>query len=466
MFDEVLRHVTIPVAALVFGVVLLLSGKSRTLGQLAIYFGAQTGMNLYMKSVLSSSFISEGKRGMPAAFVVTALQQLTAFVLFAVFLLVSQLTPWPYAPKLLSTRREWVVVLIFASSFVLNIGLNNYSLSLLPISVNLIIRSCLPLSTFISQITVRKFVGQQARGSGSETSFVELMLMIAGVSCAVVAVLAHAADAHGNGDERSAAQLRLGIGMCLLSILSASIYLTFAGLLGSNLQLNALDTTVYMSVPSFVFLIGPIFLIPHPIAWEGVGTVTDWEVLKVVLEEAPQTVWLAVFSGVFAVTYNVLTYKIVQTLSAAHTAFAGSFNNAATIAIALVAGLESMPRDVVCAVIMVLAVVGNISSFAFYNMVKNKHKRPTEPTHLDSERSVDLGSFMRSRSCDVEIGGGTDGTSREARLDDLLRSGTDKEQEEKLLPAALPDGSSEATPKASDTGEAESLLKRSNTIGW
>merc|ERR1712151_216371 len=88
-----------------------------------------------------------------------------------------------------------------------------------------------------------------------------------------------------------------------------------------------------------------------------------------VFTHSPTIVGLAIFSGVFAFGYNALQFNIVQNLSATHTAFAGNFNKAATIALALLAGLEQLPVGQWGSV-MLLACMGNIGAFTCYNFVK------------------------------------------------------------------------------------------------
>lgn len=367
------------------------TGNFMVLAKIAIYFGAQTGMNLYMKSVLSHAEISDDRLGMPAPFALTALQQITAFTLFAIFILMSHLLRTPYYPKVLSTSRQWLSILIFSTSFVLNIALNNYSLSLIPISTNIIIRSCLPLFTLLSQTALRRVLQQQKKGRDTQPE--ELALMVAGVGCAVVAVLAKREAVHGQGGDPLHPHFELGVVICLISIFSASINLAMAGVLGASLDLNPLDTTVYMALPAAFFLLGPIFYLRHPISWKGAGLMTDEEIFRVVLELSPGTVFLAVLSGGLALTYNVLTYTIVQTLSAAHTAMAGSFNNAATMVIALVVGMESLPQDSRHATILVLAIVGNIGCFAAFNFVRvrtNELELRTMSVTKLTESSIEL----------------------------------------------------------------------------
>merc|ERR1719210_2956094 len=89
--------------------------------------------------------------GCPAGFALTALQQIVSFLMFMVFFAATYFTPYRYTPKKLNSRFEVFCVVIFGCVFALNIALNNFSLGYISIAVNLIIRSCLPLSTFLSQ---------------------------------------------------------------------------------------------------------------------------------------------------------------------------------------------------------------------------------------------------------------------------------------------------------------------------
>lgn len=376
----------IPVSALFTGSVMIVAGgrcpdwKLAEIGKLVVYFGAQTGMNLYMKEVLSSSVvesqaaaaaqgvvIDHDLQGVPAAFAITAIQQIMAFTLFAIFLIATHYTSWRYQPKVLHTSREFFAVCLFSLSFCLNIALNNYSLSLIPLSVNLIIRSCLPLSTWLSQQVSARFTNQP-----TSCRWLEIFLMTLGVIFAGVAVVS---ENHGVQSDSSNGHLIYGVIVCILSLLSGSLNLALAGVLGTSVHLNALDTTVYMAIPATLILLPFIFLWSHPVGtkeWEAVmgGTqMTDWAVLCKVAVLSPRTLYLTFLSGVFALAYNVLQYSVVQTLSATHTAFAGNFNKAATISLALLFGMETLPAGV-WGVIMLLAVLGNIASFTGYSMVQ------------------------------------------------------------------------------------------------
>jgi len=194
--------------------------------------------------------------------------------------------------------------------------------------------------------------------------------MIAGALCGLVAVIAKAHSLTNTADSNN---LIWGGCICLFSLFSASMELALAGLLGSGLGLNPIDTTFYMAVPVALLLITPIFLVPHPIAWSGHGSMTDFQILKEVIELSPGTFGLAVFSGVFAMVYNILLYNIVQTLSPAFSAFTSNFNKAATIALSVFLGFEVLP-SAPWGMVQVLGIGGNMVAFTAYGLYKSRPK--------------------------------------------------------------------------------------------
>jgi len=361
------KQVIAPVSALVLGLILYNGAETRTAGQLLIYFGAQTGMNLYMKGVLSKPVISEELNmvGVPAAFLVTGLQQIVAFGIFLVVTALSWLTPYGYTPKKLKTKQEYMAVCCFAFFFAFNIGLNNFSLSLLPISLNLIIRSCLPLSTAVSQ----NILGSLGLSKASSVTPKQFAIMLTGVFCAGLATVAKAKGSSGGSKESS--DLMLGVTVGTLSIFAGAVNFVLAGYLGEAVKMNPVDTTCYMAVPAALFLCVPIFLLPHPVRWPGYDMMTDWQVFLKIWELSPATVGWLVLSGAFAISYNVLQYALVQSLSATYTAFAGNMNKAATVALALLTGMESLPEGQ-WGLLMFVGIAGNIASFTYYSMVKGK----------------------------------------------------------------------------------------------
>jgi len=379
MDAELVDHLAMPCVALALGLALLPFEPTKTAGRLLCFLGAQTGMLFYMKEVLANQAISEGRRGFPAAFAVTGMQQLTGFALMMAWMAVSRLTPYPYVPKKLSSPMDYVAVVLFSGAFTANIALNNYSMALIPISVNAIILSCFPLPTFLAQ----KLVSWCTKdGKCKDSSLVELALMLFGCLCACVAVVAktHSSDTVSSESRH----LVWGVAVCVISCFAGSANLVLAGMMGSSLNLNEFDTVIYTALPAAALLI-PAMSIPHFVHWGEDGTsLTDWEIFEEVWASNRSVVYLAALSGVFALAFNLLKYGIVQRLSATHTAFAGNFNKAIIIVLALVLGLEPYPTDG-WGWLMVAAYVGNIGAFTAYNIVKLRQRQPQEVQSSPSE---------------------------------------------------------------------------------
>jgi len=361
-----LLEAAIPLTAILGGFLLVKATKFRTAGLLSIYFGVQTGLNIYMKVVLSGAVVSKEHhlKGIPAAFMITALQQLVSFALLLPGLALLWPTPWRYTPKPLTSRRAVFGVLGLSTTFALNIGLNNLCLSLLPMSINLMIRSCIPLATWLMQSLVAMCLPSWITADSSKS--IELALMLLGV---LFAGLASVAKEAGATKSEEASHLGIGLLVGVLSLVACSLYLIFAQWLGKDVKLNPLDMTLYMSVPAATFLAPLIYLMPHPVSWQGYDAMTDWEVLMEVLKYNPSAVRLAMLSGAFAVMYNTLQYAMVSELSATHTAFAGNFNKAATIVMSLALGMEVLPGHP-WGEVTVFSIAGGIASFTAYSVVR------------------------------------------------------------------------------------------------
>lgn len=353
-----------PIAGLLAGFALyFLYGADKnceTAAIVMIYFGAQTGMNLYVKALLTTLVIDEeeGIRGVPIGFLITAIQQFVAFGCFCTFLVGGRVLDTGYKVKRLRTRSEYLAVVGFSMTFAFNIGLNNFSLSFLSISVNLIIRSCLPLSTALSQMVVGQFVGVS-----KPISQREWLLMFTGVSCATVAIYVKNQGVSGSSETM------LGICCCVASIFSGALNMVLAGVFGTVVHLNALDTTCYMALPAAVVLLMPALLFAHPTGWPGHSSMTDVQVLLKVLGTRPSVMGYVLISGVLAFMYNVLQYALVQRLSPTYTAFAGNFNKAATVALALLLGVETLPANGYDQIFL-FAILGNIVAFTAYSLQK------------------------------------------------------------------------------------------------
>mmetsp|Transcript_68330 Transcript_68330/g.127538 ORF Transcript_68330/g.127538 Transcript_68330/m.127538 type:complete len:428 (+) Transcript_68330:83-1366(+) len=353
--------------ALLLGLLLYALGQNQEIAIVLIYFGAQTGMNMYMKTVLSKMVVDEeaGLVGMPIGFLMTVIQQLVAFVLFGCFLLLSKFLDFGYQTKKLTTKRELVAILCFSMTFALNIGLNNFSLSLVAISINMIIRACLPLSTALSQI----LLGSCLKTVKSELSAKEWGFMLCGVGCAGVATYVQSVSGMSMGHSDG---LILGVMCAVTSIFSGAFNMVLAGVLGTQMKLNPLDTVCYMALPAAVFLLLPAMLVSHPMGkWPGFPSMTDWEVLLEVIKRNPMALTPVFFSGVLSLVYNTLQYTLVHKLSATHATFAGNFNKAATVALSLLLGLEILPPGHYGRLYL-LAVVGNIAAFTAYSMSSKK----------------------------------------------------------------------------------------------
>ncbi|CAK9116929.1 unnamed protein product [Durusdinium trenchii] len=103
----------------------------------------------------------------------------------------------------------------------------------------------------------------------------------------------------------------------------------------------------------------------------GQENMTDWEVLKQLLDRNPYVLLHVFTSGVLSLIYNSLQYTMVHKLSATHATFAGNFNKAATIALSLFLGLEALPSGLY-GKIFVLAILGNITAFTAFSASKAK----------------------------------------------------------------------------------------------
>lgn len=364
---RLLSQVAIPLGAFLFGQVMLLAGQN-TAAMLAIYFGGQSGFSLYMKLVLSGEMVSRklGLRGMPAAFLITAVQQVVSFGSLALAILILYCTRWRYVPRRLGSVKELVFVLAFSAAVAVNIGLNNFSMSLLPVSLNLVIRSCIPLVTLLLQAVGRQF---WPAAPASQASVSDVILMTIGVTFASIAAFADSESKHPGGESR---YLALGVVMCVLSDFAAATTLILADAFGKVLDppLNPLDTIFYMGLPCAIILLPASLFVHHPVSWPGFGPMTDWQVFEKVMEISP-LMWLSVVvSGLISGGYNFIQYTVVQQLSAGHAAFAGNFNKAATISLSLWLGLEFLPGGIWSSV-MLLGITGSILSFTAWSYLQS-----------------------------------------------------------------------------------------------
>jgi len=379
--QQIAQQMALPVVGIIGGG-LLMCLDVKVVGLTIMFFGSQIGLNIYMKLVLSEAEISEElhMRGVPAAFLVTAIQQLISFILFALFLGATYFTPFRYTPKRLTRWSDVAKVFLLGAAFAANIGLNNFSLSYLPISTNVTIRSCVPLATYVLNKLIRSITKSDAVADDRE-----LLLLTIGV---LGAGLVTVAQAGGRVPQPGAdsEHFMLGVIISVVSVLACGLNLVLAGLLGSEVKLNPLDTLWYMSIPVAAMLV-PLASIAHPCSWPGLNPATDWQVMMKVLQLSPNVVLLMLFSGVLATGYNFLMYVLVQTVSASYTALAGNFNKVPTIMLSLLLGMEQLPQGNL-KFLMLIGVLANIVSFAMFNTMRSPEKK--DQANLEKKDQANL----------------------------------------------------------------------------
>merc|ERR1740120_651044 len=383
-----LKPFVIPTLGLVVGAVIMQmfkTGSGRTVGTLVLYFGAQSFMNIFMSwclgthvsvpqgTVVNGQVLQEDLKGCPAGFALTALQQVVSFVIF-IFLYVGSIGMGrKMEVKQLTTATEWVSVIIFGGVFALNIALNNFSLGYISIGVNLIIRSCLPLFTFVSQQGLAMFGLYQWK----PFKILEVALMVVGVICATIFTWA---DFQG---KLTLGGRFIGVIACLGSLLCGSLNLALAGVLGDT-KLNVLDTCAYMAIPATLFLAPIIFFASKPVPgeWKHVGapSMTDWEVLTATWDYSTVTIFWLFLSGFFSFMYNIVQFTIVHTLSPSATAFGGNFNKAAlTFMTLLLPFLQTKPNPPMPYIAWEwVPLFCNIVAFSFYSYLQIRAKREAE----------------------------------------------------------------------------------------
>jgi len=386
ILPDTVKPFIIPVIGLVVGTAMMQVQSINMYGKLVLYFGAQSFMNIFMSwvlgthvtipagTVLSNGHILEHDlRGCPAGFALTALQQVVSFVLFLIYFVAVWFTPYKYMPKHLKTQFEMISVVIFGCVFACNIALNNFSLGYISIGVNLIIRSCLPLSTYLSQ----QALAMVNLYTWKPFKVLEVTLMVVGVICACLFTWA---DFEG---KLTLGGRFIGVLACLGSLLCGSLNLALAGVLGDN-KLNVLDTCAYMAVPATLFLLPIIFCVSKPVPgeWKHVGapSMTDWEILKATYEYSTVTILWLFLSGFFSFIYNICQFTIVHTLSPSATAFGGNFNKAAlTFMTLLLPFLQTKPNPPLPYIAWEwTALLCNITAFSFYSYLQIQAKKDAE----------------------------------------------------------------------------------------
>jgi drug/metabolite transporter (DMT)-like permease len=412
LIPDTVKPFVIPVLGLIIGAAMMQVPKIADAGKLVLYFGAQSFMNIFMGWVMGTSVtvpkgtvlgdgsvLKSNLTGCPAGFALTAMQQVVSFIVFCVYFSAVYFTPYRYTPKKLNTKFEVFCVVIFGCVFALNIALNNFSLGYISIAVNLIIRSCLPLTTFLSQqclALVDLYPFKPCRWK-------EISLMVIGVICAGVFTLAQIMASASSGHASEAGNQILGVVMCVASLLCGSLNLALAGVLGET-KLNVYDTVAYMAIPATLFLLPIACFVQKPVPgeWPAVfhkDTMSDFEILKGVWHLNKSTMALLFLSGVLSFGYNIIQFSIVHTLSPSATAFGGNFNKAALIFMTLMLPFLQTHKNPGSPYIEVIwaAVLCNIAAFSCYSYLQIVAKREAaekSPKLLDADvhKTEDSGS--------------------------------------------------------------------------
>jgi solute carrier family 35 protein E4 len=195
------------------------------------------------------------------------------------------------------TEYKWRVVLL-SILFVVNISCNNASLVHLSLSVNQIVKSCVPLPTLILSIAFERDANGRPK-SYSCAIFASLLVTVAGSVLAV----------YGN-PEASPFGLVLGI----VSTLAVALWSVISAvLLGPDSGLNSINLTWYASILS-----GGLLLCLWLVSKEKDAT-------QAYLHERPGTATFIILAGsTCAFAYNLVHFALIKVTSALTSAVAGN----------------------------------------------------------------------------------------------------------------------------------------------
>jgi len=365
---EIFETLCVPILALSAGAILQQNPRSQSAGLLVSFFGAQTAMNLFMKQVFSNYKLPGGLQGVPAPFAITAIQQITSFLVLSLGLQAARCFGHHANCQMLRTRKEVSCVLLLAVAFVCNIGLNNLSLSILDISVHLIIRTAGALVNlaieFVAQPVLTNITGEEAKWP--QVNGRDLLLTLLGTFFAGLVVCSKLTSFSSSG---SAWTYYVGIGVCCLSMIASGIELIVVRTLSTQLKMNALEAILNMSLPASLLLLLPVFFFRHSVSWPGSSAMTDWQVLQQVWQTSKLGIGLGVLSGIFATLYNVMLYTLSSKFQSHVISMAGNFNKIALMFLSIYLGLEYLPKRP-WSEVMIAGIVGNGLAFMIMGLLK------------------------------------------------------------------------------------------------
>jgi len=257
----------------------------------------------------------------------------------------------------------------WSNIFFLNTGLNLFSLTLAPLSVTIIIRSCMPLAAAVAQTIV---LGRQ------DISTREWLCMVLGVSCAALVVIANGGL---SGSVTASRAFFIGVAASVSSVICGALDLLVKSVLGKSKKMPATETVLFQALPVALIatMVGFVFSSPVSPSWSAhfQPRITDWEVFRAIFQLKPIVLGFVAWSGVLACGFNLFTTKLVVRLSPATTAFAGNFNKAALTLLSLILIDSNIPPGY-RGWLLLAGVIGNIAAFTCYNISKRGRKNKKE----------------------------------------------------------------------------------------
>jgi len=353
-------YLFLPVVVCGIGLALVARSGTYVIGLLVTFLGAQALMNLYMKDVLSHIPVMPPViKGMPAPFAVTAMQQLVGFAVLLLIMGSMRVVGKPIQLSNLENRHQVMSVCAMSVVLALNIGLNNLSLSLLDVSVNLLVRSMAPVVSYVLEALLHALTGERRSAGMSWQSGLAMLVSVMATVAAGISKYGLNTDTHTHTNNFTS-----GIGLCLLSLVAASAELLLARYMTEHVKLNPVDTVFYMALPTALILIPFACLVPHPVPWPRYESLTDLSVLTMIWEMRKTVILWAMFSGVLSVGYNFLLYNLASNVPAYIVQLTGNFGKLATIAWSIFVAMEGLPQYPWSFVFIGGAVV-NSASFAY-----------------------------------------------------------------------------------------------------
>jgi len=200
------------------------------------------------------------------------------------------------------TKAHWTDykyrIMLLSLLFVTNISCNNASLVHLSLSVNQIVKSCVPLPTMILSVAFERDANGQPKTYSRGVIF-SLLITVLGSVLAV----------YGNPEASP-----FGLALVILSTLAVALWSVMSAmLLGPDSGLNAISLTWYASVISFVLLF---------ILW---ACSSEREAATAYLSSRPGDAALIILLGSStAFVYNLVHFALIKVTSALTSAVAGN----------------------------------------------------------------------------------------------------------------------------------------------